>query len=84
MEMKEFDSVQMTLGRPFLATTRTIINMDQWEIIIRLGKDYITYKVSEQYCYLRQRVVSKEEANLNAEDQDQDKKHEGHRLLSTS
>jgi len=42
MEMKRLDRVQMILGRSFLATTRAIINVDQGEIIIRSGEDYIT------------------------------------------
>jgi len=68
MEMRGLDRVQMILGRPFLATARAIINVDQREIIIRSREDYITYRVSSQYRYLNQNDVPKEETNLKVED----------------
>jgi hypothetical protein len=46
MEMKSLDRAQMILGRPFLATARAIIIVDQGKIIIRSVEDYITYKFS--------------------------------------
>jgi len=45
MDMRGLDRVQIILRRPFLATSREIINVNQGEIIIRSGEDYITYKV---------------------------------------
>jgi hypothetical protein len=61
MEMKVLNRAQMILGRPFLATARAIINLDQGKIIIRLGEDYITYKVYGQYHFLKRDGVPKEE-----------------------
>jgi len=58
--------------------------VDRGEIIIRSGEDYITYRVSGQYCYLRKRGMPKVEANLKVEDKEEDKDLEGHRLPSTS
>jgi len=63
MEMKGLNRVQIILGRPFLTTASAIINVDQGEIIIRSGEDYITYTVFGQLCYLRQRAMPKEEVN---------------------
>ena len=77
MEMKGLYRSQMILGRPFLATTRAIINVDQGEIIIRNGKDYINNKVSWKYRYLKQNSVSKEESNLKVENQEKIKEPEG-------
>lgn len=68
MEMKENDRVQMILRRPFLATARAIINVNQGKIIIRSGEDYITYKGFGQYCFLRQRAMPNEKVGLNVED----------------
>lgn len=77
MEMKGLDRVQMILWRSFLATSQTIINLDQGEIIIRSGEDYITYRVSEKYRCLRQKGVSKEEVNLEVEEDKEIKEPEG-------
>ena len=82
--MNKIDRVQIILGRPSLATACAIINVDQGEIIIKSGEDYITYKVSGKYRYLRQRAMPKEEVNLKVEDQEEDKEPEGQWLLSTS
>jgi hypothetical protein len=49
MEIKRLAKVQMISGRLFLATAWAMINVDQWEIIIRSGEDYITYRVYGQY-----------------------------------
>jgi len=65
-EMKGLDRVQMILGRTFIANARAIINVDQGKTIIRSGDDYISYRVSGQYRYLRKRGMPKEEANLKA------------------
>jgi len=46
MELKVLDRAQMILGRNFVATARAIVNVDQGEIIIRSGEDYITYQIS--------------------------------------
>jgi len=59
MKMKGLDRAQMILGRPFLATARAVIHVDQRKIIIRSEEDHITYKVSGQYCYLKQDRVRK-------------------------
>ena len=59
MEMRGLDRVQMILGRPFLATARSIINVNQREIIIRSREYYTTYKVFGQYRYLKQEGVPK-------------------------
>jgi hypothetical protein len=83
MEMNGNDIVQMILGRPFLATAWIIINVDQGEIIIRSGEDYITYKVFGQYCYLSQRALPKETVSLKVDDREEDKEPEGHGLPST-
>ena len=53
MEMKGLDRAQIILERHFLATAQAIINMDQGKIIIRLGEDYITYRIFEQYHLLK-------------------------------
>lgn len=68
MEMKVLDRSQMILGTHFLATARAIINVDQGEIIIRSGVDYITYQISGQYRCLKQKGVLKEETNLKVDD----------------
>jgi hypothetical protein len=74
----------MILGRPFLVTAWTIINVDQGEIINRSGEDYIIYRVSGQYNHLRQMDVSKGEANLKVENHKESKEPEGQGLPSTS
>jgi len=84
MKMRRLDKVQMILGRPFLATARTIINVDQGKIIIRSREDYITYKVFGQYCYPKQDRVLKEEPNLKVEKEEDNKEPEGQGLPSTS
>jgi len=84
MEMRGLDKVQMILWRPFLATAQAIINVDRWEIIIRSREEYITYKVSGQYCYPKQYDVLKEEPNLKVEEEEENKEHEGQGLPGTS
>ncbi|AES98904.1 hypothetical protein MTR_5g074370 [Medicago truncatula] len=41
------------------------------EIIIKSGEDYITYRISGQYCCLKQKGVPKEETNLKIDDQEE-------------
>ena len=84
MEMKGLDRAQMILGRPFFATTRAIVNVDQGEIIIRSGEDYITYRIFGQYRCLKQKGVLKEETNLKFEEEDEIKEPEGQGLPRTS
>jgi len=79
MEMKGLDRVQMILGRPFLATARAVINVDQGKIINRSREDYITYRLSRQYRYLKQKMPKKE-PNLNFEDHEETKEPQGHGL----
>ncbi|AES66456.1 hypothetical protein MTR_2g069520 [Medicago truncatula] len=84
MKIKGLNIAQMILERPFLVTARDIINVDQGEIIIRLGKDYITYKVYGQDRHLKQNGVPKLKPNLKVEEDDEIKELEGHGLPSTS
>jgi len=84
IEVVVIDRVQMILGRYFLATSQAIINLDQGEIIIRSGEDYITSKVSEQYRCLRQKGVPKEEVNLEVAKEKEFKEPEGQGLPRTS
>jgi len=70
MEMKGLNRAQMILGRPFLATARDIINVDQGKIIIRSGEDYIGYKFSGPYHFLKQDGVPKIELHLNEEEEE--------------
>jgi len=84
MEMKGLDRIQMILGRPFLATAQAIINVDQREIIIKSGEDYITYRISGQYRCLKQKGVPKEETNLKVDDYEEIKEPEGQGLPRTS
>jgi len=58
--------------------------VDQGEIIIRSEENYITYKVSGQYRYLKQDGVLKEEPNLKVEEEEDIKEPEGQGLPSTS
>jgi len=55
--------------------------VDQGKIIIRSGKDYITYRVSRHYHLLKQDGVPKEEPHLSIEDEQEIKEPEGHGLL---
>jgi len=84
MEMKGLDRAQMILGRPFIATARAIIHVDEGKNIIRSGEDYITYKVYGQYCFLKKEGVPKEEPNLKVEQEDEINEPEGQGLPSTS
>jgi len=60
MEMKGLYRAQMILGIPFIATVRTIINVDQGKIIIRSGEDCITYQISGQHrCLKKKRNVER-------------------------
>ncbi|AES87754.2 hypothetical protein MTR_4g033750 [Medicago truncatula] len=77
MKMRGLDRVQMIIGRPFLATFRAIINVDQGIIIIRSREDYITYEVSGQYNYPKHDNVPKEEPNMKVEEEDKIKEPEG-------
>jgi hypothetical protein len=70
--------------RPFLATARAIIKVDQGKVIIRPGEDYITYKVFGHYHLLKHDGVPKEEPNLKVEEEDEIKEPEGQGLPSTS
>jgi hypothetical protein len=58
--------------------------VDQGEIIIRSGEDYITYKFSRQYRYLKQNGVPKEKPNLKVEEEKEIKEPEEQGLPCTS
>jgi hypothetical protein len=80
----------MILGRPFLATSSDIINMDQGENIIGSEEDYLAYKVSRKHRYRNKYAMPKEEIeSLKVEDYDQvrwyeDNEPEGQGFPSTA
>lgn len=39
--------VSLILGRPFLATGRALIDMQEGELILRVGDDKVTFSINE-------------------------------------
>ncbi|XP_030924850.1 uncharacterized protein LOC115951859 [Quercus lobata] len=45
LDMDEDEEIPLILGRPFLATGRTLIDVQQEKLVLRVGEDEITFEV---------------------------------------
>ena len=43
--MDEDEEIPLILGRPFLATGRTLIDVQQGKLVLRVGEDEVTFDV---------------------------------------
>nr|XP_023894290.1 uncharacterized protein LOC112006229 [Quercus suber] len=45
LDMDEDEEIPLILGRPFLATRRTLIDVQQGKLVLRVGEDEVTFNV---------------------------------------
>jgi len=45
LDMEEDSNVPLILGRPFLATGRTLIDVEEGELILRVQDEQVTFRV---------------------------------------
>ena len=53
LDMEENSDTQLILGRPFLITSRTMIDVEEGLLTMRVGKEKATFKVFEPMKFLR-------------------------------
>ncbi|XP_075633464.1 uncharacterized protein LOC142605923 [Castanea sativa] len=52
LDMDEDEEIPLILGRPFLATGRTLIDVQQGKLVLRVGEDEVTFDVFKSMEFL--------------------------------
>ncbi|KAL4610105.1 hypothetical protein ACB092_08G028300 [Castanea dentata] len=53
LDMDEDEEIPLILGQPFLATGRTLIDVQQGKLVLRVGEDEVTFDLPLEVCLTR-------------------------------
>ena len=57
LDMDEDEEIPLILGRPFLATGRTLIDVQQGKLVLRVGEDDINFDVFKPMKFLLRHIL---------------------------